>query len=172
MFPFLPLGTSSRAPNLVSRATSLVWDSSCGNHIANIAPSRFGPVLSAPQPTTDDPSPPSQALQTLRSELLEIFQSQFRTAVTARDEVAVSRFFRLWPEIGAEVSLPSICGLGRSVSSSSKLIFPFFPSRAALLQTEGLQAYGDFVVGLVRGRNMAVGKSESSFDLKLGLLLR
>ncbi|KAL7411046.1 COG4 transport protein-domain-containing protein [Mrakia frigida] len=80
-------------------------------------------------PTTDDPSPPSQALQTLRSELLEIFQSQFRTAATARDEVAVSRFFRLWPEIGAE--------------------------------TEGLQAYGDFVVGLVRGRNMAVGKTSS-----------
>lgn len=40
-------------------------------------------------------------------------------------------------------------------------------------QDEGLQAYGDFVVGLVRGRNMAVGKSESLCVLsatKLGLM--
>ena len=45
-----------------------------------------------------------------------------------KDEQAVSRFFRLWPGIGAE--------------------------------KEGLEAYGDFVVGLVKSRSSNTGKSE------------
>ncbi|CED83209.1 Golgi transport complex COD1 protein [Phaffia rhodozyma] len=80
-------------------------------------------------PTSEYPSLPSQSLHDLRSQLLHIFSRQFGIAAASRDEVATSRFFRLWPEIGAE--------------------------------NEGLESYGDFVVGLVRGRNMSAGKTSS-----------
>jgi hypothetical protein len=59
------------------------------------------------QPTSDDPAPPSQALYALRQQLLDIFNENFRTAATAKDENATSRFFRLWPEIKAEVRTTS-----------------------------------------------------------------
>lgn len=49
-----------------------------------------------------DPSPPSAQLSALRDSLLATFSAQFRAAAEARDEQGTSRFFRLFPMIGAE----------------------------------------------------------------------
>lgn len=80
------------------------------------------------KPTPSQPLPPPQDLTNLRQSLLSTFRSEFDAAADRKDQAAVSRFFRLWPGIGAE--------------------------------EEGLEAYGDFVVGLVKGRNGG-GKRES-----------
>jgi hypothetical protein len=58
--------------------------------------------------------------------LIQTFRTEFDAAAARKDEQGVSRFFRLWPGIGAE--------------------------------TEGLEAYGDFVVGLVKARSANTGK--------------
>ena len=60
--------------------------------------------------------------------MLQTFRAEFDAAAQKKDEQAVSRFFRLWPGIGAE--------------------------------REGLEAYGDFVVGLVKARSANSGKRE------------
>lgn len=60
--------------------------------------------------------------------LLETFRREFDAAAAKKDEQEVSRYFRLWPGIGAE--------------------------------DEGLEAYGDFVVSLVKSRSTAAGKRE------------
>jgi len=83
-----------------------------------------------PQPTPNQPQPPPQLLSELRDILLQTFRTEFDEAAIRKDEQAVSRFFRLWPGIGAE--------------------------------DEGLEAYGDFVVGLVKGRSSNAGKREST----------
>nr|XP_019049350.1 hypothetical protein I302_03136 [Kwoniella bestiolae CBS 10118]OCF28280.1 hypothetical protein I302_03136 [Kwoniella bestiolae CBS 10118] len=80
-------------------------------------------------PTPQYPLPPAQTLQELREVLLHTFRTEFDAAAERKDEQNVSRFFRLWPGIGAE--------------------------------EEGLEAYGDFVVGLVKGRSSTAGKSSS-----------
>ncbi|EIW72587.1 hypothetical protein TREMEDRAFT_70757 [Tremella mesenterica DSM 1558] len=80
-------------------------------------------------PTPQNPLQPSQQLEELRSTLLRTFREQFDAAAERRDQQAVSRFFRLWPGIGAE--------------------------------QEGLNAYGDFVVGLVKARSSSAGKPSS-----------
>ena len=80
------------------------------------------------QPTPQYPSPPPQLLEELRNILLSTFRTEFETAAEKKDQQAVSRFFRLWPGIGAE--------------------------------EEGLEAYGDFVVGLVKTRSSGAGKRE------------
>ncbi|WVN85165.1 uncharacterized protein L203_100310 [Cryptococcus depauperatus CBS 7841] len=80
-------------------------------------------------PTSQYPLSPSQTLQELRNVLLQIFRREFDAAVAHKDEPNVSRFFRLWPSIGAE--------------------------------EEGLRAYGDFVVGLVKVRSQITGKTSS-----------
>ncbi|KIY32884.1 hypothetical protein I305_04637 [Cryptococcus gattii E566] len=80
-------------------------------------------------PTSQYPLPPSQTLQELRDILLQTFRSEFDAAVKRKDQTGVSRFFRLWPAIGAE--------------------------------EEGLEAYGNFVVGLVKARSPTAGKSLS-----------
>ncbi|OCF32799.1 hypothetical protein I316_05435 [Kwoniella heveanensis BCC8398] len=80
-------------------------------------------------PTPQYPLPPAQTLQELREVLLHTFRTEFDAAAERKDEQNVSRFFRLWPGIGAEV--------------------------------EGLEAYGDFVVGLVKGRSSTAGKASS-----------
>ncbi|KIR35473.1 hypothetical protein I352_01748 [Cryptococcus deuterogattii MMRL2647] len=80
-------------------------------------------------PTSQYPLPPSQTLQELRDTLLQTFRSEFDAAVQRKDQPGVSRFFRLWPAIGAE--------------------------------EEGLEAYGNFVVGLVKARSPTAGKSSS-----------
>ncbi|WVF70902.1 hypothetical protein IAT40_005697 [Kwoniella sp. CBS 6097] len=80
-------------------------------------------------PTPQYPLPPAQTLQELREVLLYTFRTEFDAAAERKDEQNVSRFFRLWPGIGAEV--------------------------------EGLEAYGDFVVGLVKGRSSTAGKASS-----------
>lgn len=59
--------------------------------------------LSLRKPTSNSPLPPPQALSTLRQTLLDTFQREFDAAGARKDEQAVSRFFRLWPGIGAEV---------------------------------------------------------------------
>jgi hypothetical protein len=61
--------------------------------------------------------------------LLHTFRTEFDSAAERKDQQAVSRFFRLWPGIGAE--------------------------------QEGLDAYGDFVVGLVKARGSNAGKRMS-----------
>ena len=55
-----------------------------------------------------------------------MFRDEFDAAAEKKDEQAVSRYFRLWPGIGAE--------------------------------EEGLEAYGNFVVSLVKSRNYNAGK--------------
>ncbi|GMK54850.1 hypothetical protein CspeluHIS016_0114360 [Cutaneotrichosporon spelunceum] len=80
-------------------------------------------------PTPQNPLPPPQQLAELRGILLRTFRQGFDAAAERRDEHEVSRYFRLWPGIGAE--------------------------------DEGLEAYGDFVVSLVKGRSSAVGKPSS-----------
>ncbi|WRT64259.1 uncharacterized protein IL334_001190 [Kwoniella shivajii] len=80
-------------------------------------------------PTPQHPLPPAQTLEELRGILLHTFRTEFDNAAARKDEQNVSRFFRLWPGIGAE--------------------------------EEGLEAYADFVVGLVKGRNSTAGKSSS-----------
>lgn len=87
------------------------------------------------QPTPQYPLPPAQTLQELRDVLLHTFRTEFDAAAERKDEQNVSRFFRLWPGIGAE--------------------------------EEGLEAYGDFVVGLVKGRSSTAGKSKSSLCFPL-----
>lgn len=86
-------------------------------------------VLPHTQPTPQQPQPPPQLLFELRDILLQTFRTEFDAAAIRKDEQAVSRFFRLWPGIGAE--------------------------------EEGLEAYGDFVVGLVKGRSPNAGKRQS-----------
>ncbi len=46
--------------------------------------------------------PPAQTLQEARSQLLEVFTRQFTEATKARDAVATTRFFKLFPVIGYE----------------------------------------------------------------------
>lgn len=72
--------------------------------------------------------PPPQQLEELRNVLLHTFRTEFDAAARRKDQQAVSRFFRLWPGIGAE--------------------------------EEGLEAYGDFVVDLVKARSSNAGKRE------------
>ena len=81
------------------------------------------------QPTPTQSQPPPQLLDELRDILVQRFRTEFDSAADRKDEQGVSRFFRLWPGIGAE--------------------------------TEGLEAYGDFVVGLVKARSSSAGKRES-----------
>jgi len=88
-----------------------------------------------PKPTPQYPQPPAQQLAELRDILLHTFRTEFDAAAEKKDQAGVSRFFRLWPGIGAE--------------------------------KEGLEAYGDFVVGLVKARGSSATKRESihmSFD--------
>jgi hypothetical protein len=82
-----------------------------------------------PQPTPQYPQPPAQQLAELRDILLHTFRTEFDAAAEKKDQAGVSRFFRLWPGIGAE--------------------------------KEGLEAYGDFVVGLVKARGSSATKRES-----------
>lgn len=56
------------------------------------------------QPTSENPLPPPQALAALRTELLDTFKEEFQKAAASRDEQTTSRFFKLFPTIGAEVS--------------------------------------------------------------------
>jgi hypothetical protein len=79
-------------------------------------------------PTPQNPLPPPQQLAELRGVLLRTFRQEFDAAAERRDEHEVSRYFRLWPGIGAE--------------------------------DEGLEAYGNFVVSLVKSRSSAAGKRE------------
>jgi hypothetical protein len=78
------------------------------------------------QPTPQYPQPPAQQLTELREILLHTFRTEFDAAADRKDQQGVSRFFRLWPGIGAE--------------------------------KEGLEAYGDFVVGLVKARGSNASK--------------
>ncbi|WVR05978.1 hypothetical protein IAU60_003006 [Kwoniella sp. DSM 27419] len=80
-------------------------------------------------PTPQFPLPPAQTLHELREVLLFTFKNEFENAAERKDEQSVSRFFRLWPGIGAE--------------------------------EEGLEAYGHFVVGLVKSRSATAGKPSS-----------
>lgn len=66
------------------------------------------------QPSSSDPLPPAQALQSLRDSLLVTFKAEFKAAAELKDEQATSRYFKLFPVIDAKVS--SIGGAGRSRS--------------------------------------------------------
>lgn len=46
--------------------------------------------------------PPAQTLQDARTHLFEVFTRQFTEATKARDAVATTRFFKLFPVIGYE----------------------------------------------------------------------
>jgi len=85
------------------------------------------------QPTPQYPQPPAQQLTELRDILLHTFRTEFDAAAEKKDQAGVSRFFRLWPGIGAE--------------------------------KEGLEAYGDFVVGLVKARSSGATKREPHLRL-------
>ncbi|QRV99764.1 COG4 transport domain-containing protein [Ceratobasidium sp. AG-Ba] len=49
--------------------------------------------------TRDLPNPPSQTLDEARASLLAVFRKEFDAAAIARDPVAISRFFKLFPAI-------------------------------------------------------------------------
>ncbi|KAI0003322.1 COG4-domain-containing protein [Russula compacta] len=53
-------------------------------------------------PSTENPLPPAQALKDARTHLLQVFTRQFTEATKARDAVATTRFFKLFPAIGCE----------------------------------------------------------------------
>ncbi|ORX36086.1 COG4 transport protein-domain-containing protein [Kockovaella imperatae] len=88
-----------------------------------------GGYAGAVVPTPQQPLPPAQFLEESRATLLQTFRSEFDAAAVRKDEQGVSRYFRLWPGIGAE--------------------------------KEGLEAYGDFVVGLVKARSSNPGKASN-----------
>ncbi|ELU36392.1 COG4 transport domain-containing protein [Rhizoctonia solani AG-1 IA] len=50
-------------------------------------------------PSTDLPDPPTQTLADARTALLGVFRKEFDGAAIARDPVAISRFFKLFPTI-------------------------------------------------------------------------
>lgn len=51
------------------------------------------------KPSSDLPDPPSQTLSDARVALLGVFRKEFDAAAIARDPVAISRFFKLFPAI-------------------------------------------------------------------------
>lgn len=53
-------------------------------------------------PSAVDPSPPDVALPALREQLLSSFAHEFKAAAAQKDEQGTSRFFRLFPTVGAE----------------------------------------------------------------------
>lgn len=71
--------------------------------------------------------------------LLHTFRTEFDSAAQRKDQQGVSRFFRLWPGIGAE--------------------------------EEGLEAYGDFVVGLVKSRSSNNAGKRMSLALRISDML-
>jgi hypothetical protein len=54
------------------------------------------------KPSSENPLPPAQTLQDARAHLLQVFTRQFTEATKARDAVATTRFFKLFPVIGWE----------------------------------------------------------------------
>ncbi|KAF5365620.1 hypothetical protein D9758_003147 [Tetrapyrgos nigripes] len=54
------------------------------------------------QPTSENPLPPAQSLQSARELLLQVFKTNFEQASCSRDSAATSRFFKLFPTIGWE----------------------------------------------------------------------
>ncbi|KAI0303459.1 COG4-domain-containing protein [Multifurca ochricompacta] len=53
-------------------------------------------------PSSENPLPPSQTSEDARNHLLQVFMHQFSEATKARDAVATTRFFKLFPVIGWE----------------------------------------------------------------------
>ncbi|KAH7318031.1 COG4-domain-containing protein [Rhizoctonia solani] len=58
-----------------------------------------GPFAQVAIPSTDLPDPPTQTLADARTALLGVFRKEFDAAAIARDPVAISRFFKLFPTI-------------------------------------------------------------------------
>ncbi|CEL51504.1 Conserved oligomeric Golgi complex subunit 4 OS=Bos taurus GN=COG4 PE=2 SV=1 [Rhizoctonia solani AG-1 IB] len=58
-----------------------------------------GPFAQVAIPSTDLPDPPTQTLADARAALLGVFRKEFDAAAIARDPVAISRFFKLFPTI-------------------------------------------------------------------------
>ncbi|KAG8728108.1 hypothetical protein FRC11_011804 [Ceratobasidium sp. 423] len=58
-----------------------------------------GPFAQVAIPSTDLPDPPTQTLVDARTALLGVFRKEFDAAAIARDPVAISRFFKLFPTI-------------------------------------------------------------------------
>ncbi|CAE6470188.1 hypothetical protein ACGC1H_004173 [Rhizoctonia solani] len=58
-----------------------------------------GPFAQVAIPSTDLPDPPIQTLADARTALLGVFRKEFDAAAIARDPVAISRFFKLFPTI-------------------------------------------------------------------------
>ncbi|KAN0141390.1 COG4 domain containing protein [Lactarius tabidus] len=61
-----------------------------------------GAFVETAVPSSENPLPPAQALKDARNHLLEVFRRQFIEATKARDAVATTRFFKLFPVIGWE----------------------------------------------------------------------
>ncbi|KAF8270411.1 COG4-domain-containing protein [Lactarius quietus] len=61
-----------------------------------------GTFVETAVPSSENPLPPAQALKDARNHLLEVFKRQFTEATKARDAVATTRFFKLFPVIGWE----------------------------------------------------------------------
>ncbi|CAO1618765.1 unnamed protein product [Jaminaea pallidilutea] len=51
-------------------------------------------------PSTEQPLPPSQTLETLRTQLLNVFTQRFKQAIQAKEQAEASRFFKMLPQIG------------------------------------------------------------------------
>ncbi|KAH9001665.1 COG4-domain-containing protein [Lactarius akahatsu] len=61
-----------------------------------------GTFVETAVPSSENPLPPAQTLKDARNFLLQVFTRQFTEATKARDAVATTRFFKLFPVIGWE----------------------------------------------------------------------
>ncbi|KAI9446846.1 COG4-domain-containing protein [Lactarius indigo] len=61
-----------------------------------------GTFVETAVPSSENPLPPAQTLKDARNYLLQVFTRQFTEATKARDAVATTRFFKLFPVIGWE----------------------------------------------------------------------
>ncbi|KAH9048069.1 COG4-domain-containing protein, partial [Lactarius hengduanensis] len=61
-----------------------------------------GTFVETAVPSSENPLPPAQTLKDARNLLLQVFTRQFTEATKARDAVATTRFFKLFPAIGWE----------------------------------------------------------------------
>ncbi|KAH9056637.1 COG4-domain-containing protein [Lactarius vividus] len=61
-----------------------------------------GTFVETAVPSSENPLPPAQTLKDARNLLLQVFTRQFTEATKARDAVATTRFFKLFPVIGWE----------------------------------------------------------------------
>lgn len=125
-------------------------------------------------PSTEQPLPPSQTLETLRRQLLHVFTQRFRQATEALDQAEASRYFRLFPQLGFRTEgLQAYSSFARSViaekgkaileattragtAAHPQLLTTLFEQLALLIDThqpvvDRHYGEGNFIVGVMPG---------------------